>query len=573
MSPTPIASSVPSRSSITRGTVPTSHWSRRQSVEENDACAIYASVRKDATPSHEPIELAIPALQKMLHRAGNVDGEGDGCGLLLDLPRKIWAEEVRVGGHDPALTLDDAFAVAHVFIERSQDVEKIKHDARELLAEGGFRILAERESARSTRPRSARPRARRSRSSGRSPASSPTPSTATPSSSSCCSSWSAASASTSRRFSGTTCVYKVMGAPNVLGAYYPDLTDPRFETVGAFGHNRYSTNTWPSFKRVQPFSVARPQRRDQHDRTAAPGGEDAGGPDHPGRLRLAGPEPDDRHDGQPRGPLARRGDGDGAAADRRTRSARSPRSCSSFYMYLHQTMGPFAQGPVALIARHGDECVFSADAMGLRPLWKVETEIRLRLQLRAGRRLGPQDGLRAAADGPGREGDGDDRPRRAHLDPAPARADAADRPRPLAGAQRGRRRRPLRARAGDRRPARGRRRPRLLGSRPGRAGEGRRPRPGGLRLAARRRQTGPADGLQRGRADRLAGLRRPAGGALAGAAEPRRLLQGDGRRRHQPGARPRAGARALLDPHPVRPAARRSTRPPRTRRPSKPPSR
>src|SRR3954449_10680428 len=115
------------------------------SVEDKDACAIYASVRRDATPSHEPIELAIPALQKMLHRAGNVDGEGDGCGLLLDLPRKIWAEEVRVGGHDPALTLDDAFAVAHIFIERSQSVETIKHAARELLAEGGFRILAERE--------------------------------------------------------------------------------------------------------------------------------------------------------------------------------------------------------------------------------------------------------------------------------------------------------------------------------------------------------------------------------------------------------------------------------------------
>ena len=42
-------------------------------------------------------------------------------------------------------------------------------------------------------------------------------------------------------------------------------------------------------------------------------------------------------------------------------------------MYLRQAMGPFAQGPVALIARHRDECVFSADAMGLRPLWQVET--------------------------------------------------------------------------------------------------------------------------------------------------------------------------------------------------------
>src|SRR5215210_2634877 len=73
------------------------------SVEDKDACAIYAS------------------LQKMLHRAGNVDGEGDGCGLLVDIPRKIWAEEVRTGGHDPSLTLDRAFAVGHVFIEPSQD--------------------------------------------------------------------------------------------------------------------------------------------------------------------------------------------------------------------------------------------------------------------------------------------------------------------------------------------------------------------------------------------------------------------------------------------------------------------
>ncbi|HEY0278177.1 MAG TPA: hypothetical protein VGC32_07905, partial [Solirubrobacterales bacterium] len=225
-----------------------------QSVEENDACAIYASVRKDATPSHEPIALAIPALQKMLHRAGNVDGEGDGCGLLLDLPRKIWAEEVRVGGHDPALTLDDAFAVAHVFIERSQSPEQVKHDARELLAEGGFRILAEREGKVD------------------STALGPTAREEEPIF------WQIAGLVSDaehrdavvfellleleRRlgvhvpsFSGTTCVYKVMGAPNVLGAYYPDLTDPRFETVGAFGHNRYSTNTWPSFKRVQPFSV------------------------------------------------------------------------------------------------------------------------------------------------------------------------------------------------------------------------------------------------------------------------------------------------------------------------------
>src|SRR5213075_1534403 len=114
------------------------------SVEDRDACAIYATVRKDATPSREPVDLALANLQKMLHRAGNVDGEGDGCGMLVDIPRKLWAEEVRAGGHNPALALDDAFAVAHVFVDRSADLERIRHDARERLGRGGFRVLADR---------------------------------------------------------------------------------------------------------------------------------------------------------------------------------------------------------------------------------------------------------------------------------------------------------------------------------------------------------------------------------------------------------------------------------------------
>ncbi len=62
-----------------------------QTVEDRDACALYASVEKDATARHEPIPTALVALESMLHRAGNVDGEGDGCGVLLDIPRKIWA--------------------------------------------------------------------------------------------------------------------------------------------------------------------------------------------------------------------------------------------------------------------------------------------------------------------------------------------------------------------------------------------------------------------------------------------------------------------------------------------------
>ncbi|HMI80338.1 MAG TPA: glutamate synthase-related protein [Solirubrobacterales bacterium] len=342
------------------------------SVEDKDACAIYASVRKDATPSHEPIELAIPALQKMLHRAGNVDGEGDGCGLLLDIPRKIWAEEVRSDGHDPSLATDDAFAVAHVFIERSQDVEKVKHDARELLGRGGFRILAERIGVVD------------------SPALGPTAREEEPIF------WQIAGLVPDAKtrdavlfelmialekeldvhvpsFSAATCVYKVMGAPKVLGEYYPDLRDPRFETIGCFGHNRYSTNTWPSFKRVQPFSMLGhngeintiQQLRQEAKMLAVP--IQPGSSDSQDLNRTIDTL------------VSREGFTLAEAMEMVVPPIVEeikglPEDLHGFYMYLHQTMGPFAQGPVALIARHADECVFSADAMGLRPLWQVETE-------------------------------------------------------------------------------------------------------------------------------------------------------------------------------------------------------
>jgi len=341
------------------------------SVEDLDACAIYASVRKDATASSEPVALALANLQKMLHRAGNVDGEGDGCGILVDIPRKIWAEEVRAGGHNPALARDDAFAVAHAFVERSQDVEKARHDARELLGRAGFRILAERLGA--VEPQALGATAREEEPYF----------------------WQVGGLLPTAEgrdrslyelmieleeklgfhlpsFSATTCVYKVMGAPRVLGEYYPDLLDERFETVGCFGHNRYSTNTWPSFRRVQPFSVLghngeintieqlRQEARMLGVHVPA-GGSDSQDLnrtiDH--LIRVGGLS------------LAEAMEMVVPPVVNEIRSL--PADLHPFYMYMREVMGPFAQGPVALIARHDAECVFSADALGLRPLWRLET--------------------------------------------------------------------------------------------------------------------------------------------------------------------------------------------------------
>ena len=341
------------------------------SVEDRDACAIYASVRKDATPNRAPVELALANLQKMLHRAGNVDGEGDGCGILVDIPSRIWAEEVRVGGHNPALTRDPAFAVAHLFIDRSEDLEKARHDAREILGRGGFRILAERLGAVD------------------SAALGPTAREEEPHF------WQVAGALPDAKrgdrltlgltialeselgchvasFSASTCVYKVMGAPSVLGEYYPDLRDERFETIGCFGHNRYSTNTWPSFRRVQPFTVLGhngeintiEQLRQEARMLGVPIQPDCSDSQDLNRvvdtlIRVEGLS------------LAEAMEMVVPPIVDEIRSL--PAELQPFYMYLRQAMGPYAQGPVALIARHDDECVFSADALGLRPLWKLET--------------------------------------------------------------------------------------------------------------------------------------------------------------------------------------------------------
>lgn len=339
---------------------------RPSTVEDKDACALFALVRKDATPSHEPVDTALAALGAMLHRAGNVDGEGDGCGVLLDIPRRIWAEEVRAGGHGPELALDSRFSVAHLFLDRGRETEDVQAHARELLDRGGLRLLAERsEHVDST---ALGPMAREEE-----PVF-----------------WQLGGLIEEERlafeltaqleelgvhvasFSTSTCVYKVLGAPQVLRGYFPDLSDPRLETAAVIGHNRYSTNTWPAFGRVQPFGVL---GHNGEINTIAKLRQEA--------RMLDVPLPPDGSDSQDlnrvvdalihRGGLSLVEALELVLPPIVNEVKGMPEGLRGFSMYLRQAFGPLAQGPVALLSRHGDECVFSVDALGLRPLWHVET--------------------------------------------------------------------------------------------------------------------------------------------------------------------------------------------------------
>ena len=336
-----------------------------RTVEDRDACALYGWIAKDRRPAHEPIEAGLAALERMLHRAGNVDGEGDGCGVLVDIPRELWAEEVRAGGHAPDHALDSAFAVAHILIPRTAGA--VKEPARELMSRIGLRVLAERDNAVDSTALG--PHAREEEPLF----------------------WQVAGLiqEPSRCFELTallersldvhvascstdSVVYKALGTPTVLGGYYPDLRDPRAKTAVLLGHNRYSTNTWPSFRRVQPFGVL---GHNGEINTVARLRQEARMLEVP--LATGGSDSQD---------LSRTVE---ALVSREGLSLVEalelvlppivneikgmPEDLRGLYMYLRQAFGPMAQGPVALIARHGDECVFSVDALGLRPLWQLET--------------------------------------------------------------------------------------------------------------------------------------------------------------------------------------------------------
>ena len=56
-------------------------------------------------------------------------------------------------------------------------------------------------------------------------------------------------------FSARTIIYKGMFLADQLGPYYKDLADPRFKSALALVHQRFSTNTFPSWKLAHPYRM------------------------------------------------------------------------------------------------------------------------------------------------------------------------------------------------------------------------------------------------------------------------------------------------------------------------------
>ena len=224
---------------------------------ERDACGVGFVADRDGRASHSILETAVYSLCRVRHRGAlDADGRsGDGAGILTSMPSEFLAAEAgRMGkpadpdfigaamtfvwneGHRPVIedacrwegievigwrvvpidpeTLGDRARATQPVIEQALFLRPIGVDAAE----------AERRCVR------ARKRAEKACAEARIRVYFPS-------------------------FSFSTITYKGMCLADKLADFYLDLTNEAYETPLAVFHQRFSTNTLPTWERVQPFRM------------------------------------------------------------------------------------------------------------------------------------------------------------------------------------------------------------------------------------------------------------------------------------------------------------------------------
>ncbi|PFN25346.1 glutamate synthase-related protein [Bacillus cereus] len=340
---------------------------------EHDACGIVSVMEKRKIATKENIDLCIQSLVKMNHRAGFINGEGDGIGIHIDVPKTLWNEKLKSSGYNPTIVDHPHFIVGHFFLNKKEDITALKDYIRTQLNNKNFTIIFESDDVTN------------------SDALGPLGKQEEPLF------WQVALISENEitnieqtLFSVTIkieeneaihvaslsrdhVVYKVLGAGDTLVAYYNDLQHPLIASTMTLGHNRYSTNTLSNFFRVQPFSILGhngeintiAKLRDQAEMIDVPltaGGSDSQDLNRTLETLLV----------QYNYSLFEAMEILFPPIINEIKLYETP--LQDLYTYIREAWGHFAQGPAGIISRFKDEAVFSVDSLGLRPVWKVETE-------------------------------------------------------------------------------------------------------------------------------------------------------------------------------------------------------
>ena len=226
--------------------------------EEHDACGVGFLADLSHSASHDVVRLALSAVGAMEHRGARAaDGRtGDGAGILLETPRALLQREL---GAAHVRVPDQHLAAVCVFLPREEELAaalrgRIEHAIRgEGVAPMRWRVpvvdhavLGAQASAGAPSyeqllvdvgPGNARERMRSVRRAVirtlREDGDVATLISASP----------------------TTVVYKGLLSSSELGAFFADLTDPACASRFATFHQRFSTNTSPSWRLVQPFGI------------------------------------------------------------------------------------------------------------------------------------------------------------------------------------------------------------------------------------------------------------------------------------------------------------------------------
>jgi glutamate synthase (ferredoxin) len=219
---------------------------------DHDACGVGFVTQLGGAPSHEMVERALTALLRLAHRGGvDADGRsGDGAGLLMAIPERFMRDRAREAG----IQLPAEFGLGMVFLSEG-DENCAKQVIQSLAWRHGLQCLGWR--VVPTDPTIIGPRARDTLPAMRQCFFSAAQGTSeletllfrfrkqveaeAPRGSYFCS------------LSTRTVVYKGLLTPDQLPAFYLDLADPKFETSFTIFHQRYSTNTQPSWSLAQPF--------------------------------------------------------------------------------------------------------------------------------------------------------------------------------------------------------------------------------------------------------------------------------------------------------------------------------
>ncbi len=230
---------------------PHPHWGH----PDHDACGTGFIARLGGAPNHDIIEHALTALERLTHRGGvDADGaSGDGAGLLTSIPEAFF----RARAQEQGIALPEVFGLGFAFFPRGSAAEaraavETAADVERLRVLGWRRVPVNTNSlgrlALETMPETWQffvepfhPARGMARFEWRLALLRKRAESLLPERCYICS------------LSSQTVVYKGLLTPWQFPQFYEDLRDPAFAATFAIFHQRYSTNTQPSWHLAQPF--------------------------------------------------------------------------------------------------------------------------------------------------------------------------------------------------------------------------------------------------------------------------------------------------------------------------------